>query len=173
MKSGRWPSAGEPISLRAGGEPERRRRSRGSSPPPRSPDHRARGRAGADAQRLRPRQVSGRRAACSAALLPRRGAVALGRPGPHEAGAVLARRGKGQGRALEAVPRSTPGLGCFGGGKVAGRRPLARFEQLRPTSYGAPARPGALRGWARARREIEAVCAASQNPPLSGPLKSF
>lgn len=104
-----------------GGQREKRSARRGAEAPHRRPGAltaaRARGRAGAGS----PRQVSGGRAACSAALPPRRGAVALGSPRPHEAGAVLAGRGLGQGRTLEAVPRTVPGLGCFGGGKgVAG-----------------------------------------------------
>lgn len=88
LKSGRWPAGGELILRRAGGKAALGWRSRGRSLPPRGPDRRARGRAGAGSRR---RQVSGGRASCSAALLPRSGAVALARPGPHEAGDVPGR----------------------------------------------------------------------------------
>lgn len=83
-----WPP--ENISQRPGGEAALAWRIKSCSGPPRVPGIRARGRARAGSLRLQPRQVSVRKAACSAALPPRRGAVALARLGPHEAGAVPA-----------------------------------------------------------------------------------
>lgn len=150
-----------------GGQREKRsaRRGWGPSPPPRSPDRRARprGRAGAGS----PRQVSGGRAACSAALPPRRGAVALG-GAPRGWGCP----GWPQARAgpdPEAVPRTVPGLGCFGGRERGGRRLLSRFEQLRPSPLRGPGQAGQLPRRARARREI----GESEQPTKSGPLKSL